>query len=244
MSNASELATTLARVARSLPADQVELVGNTLVGLRAAGPTALEALGRLVPTGPFRAAMETLVEAWEDAPELDGAAVSLSLRPARAGYESTRHDSQVEVVRSGPEGEVDVHLTHAVLIEVIRSARRRLTLMSFAAYRVEEVTEALRAAASSGVEVRVVLDGGTDAARAFDTSDGIALYTWPPTLLSERDPHHASLHAKAAIADDRVAFVTSANLTGYALARNMELGLLVRGGEVPRLLAALCIPTG
>ncbi|MDA8379927.1 MAG: phospholipase D-like domain-containing protein [Actinomycetota bacterium] len=51
------------------------------------------------------------------------------------------------------------------------------------------------------------------------------------------DPNHASLHAKGAIADDRLAFVTSANLTEYALDRNIELGLLVRGGEVPRQLA-------
>lgn len=37
--------------------------------------------------------------------------------------------------------------------------------------------------------------------------------------------------------DDRLAFVTSAHLTECALDRNMELGLLVRGGAVPKLLA-------
>ena len=45
------------------------------------------------------------------------------------------------------------------------------------------------------------------------------------------------MHAKAAIADEQVAFVTSANLTGSAIEANMELGLLVRGGAVPRRLA-------
>jgi phosphatidylserine/phosphatidylglycerophosphate/cardiolipin synthase-like enzyme len=35
------------------------------------------------------------------------------------------------------------------------------------------------------------------------------------------------LHAKAIVADDAVALVTSANLTGHALAHNIELGLLV-----------------
>ena len=67
--------------------------------------------------------------------------------------------------------------------------------------------------------------------------NGLAVFTWRPTLLPDYDPRHASLHAKAAIADDKLAFVTSANLTGYALERNMELGLLVRGGYVPALLA-------
>jgi len=238
MSSGSELAIALAGVARSLPVDQLELAANTLGRLHVPGPEAIEALCALVPTEPFRAEMDQLVKAWKKVPELDGAAVSLALRSASAGYRTAKAESQVEVVWSGPEGEVDVRLTYAVLIEVIRSAQRRLTLVSFAAYRVKEVGEALRIAARAGVEVRVVLDGGTEAARAFDASDGIALYTWPPTLLPEHDPQHASLHAKASIADDQLAFVTSANLTGYALDRNMELGLLVRGGEVPRLLAA------
>jgi phosphatidylserine/phosphatidylglycerophosphate/cardiolipin synthase-like enzyme len=233
----SALAIALADVARSLPLDQLELAANTLSRLHAPGHEALEALYALVPTEPFRAEMEHVVKAWEKAPELDGRAVSLALRSASAGYRTAKAESQLEVVWSGPEGEVDVRLTYAVLIEVIRSAQRRLTLVSFAAYRVKEVGEALGIAARAGVEVRVVLDGGTEAARAFDASDGIALYTWPPTLLPEHDPQHASLHAKAAIADDQLAFVTSTNLTGYALDRNMELGLLVRGGEVPRLLA-------
>jgi phosphatidylserine/phosphatidylglycerophosphate/cardiolipin synthase-like enzyme len=36
------------------------------------------------------------------------------------------------------------------------------------------------------------------------------------------------LHAKAVVADDEVAFVTSANLTEAALDRNIELGVLIR----------------
>ncbi len=45
------------------------------------------------------------------------------------------------------------------------------------------------------------------------------------------------MHAKAAIADEHTALVTSGNLTGHALTANMELGVLVRGGPVPRRLA-------
>jgi phosphatidylserine/phosphatidylglycerophosphate/cardiolipin synthase-like enzyme len=43
----------------------------------------------------------------------------------------------------------------------------------------------------------------------------------------------ASVHAKCVVADRRLAFITSANLTSAALERNMELGLLLRGGTVP-----------
>jgi phosphatidylserine/phosphatidylglycerophosphate/cardiolipin synthase-like enzyme len=41
-----------------------------------------------------------------------------------------------------------------------------------------------------------------------------------------------SLHAKCALADEEVLLVSSANLTDHALALNMEMGLLVQGGEL------------
>ncbi len=61
-----------------------------------------------------------------------------------------------------------------------------------------------------------------------------SLLHWP----SERRPrdeqgHAGVMHAKAAVADSRVAFLTSANLTEAALERNMELGVLIRGGTLP-----------
>ena len=80
MSTGSELAIALAGVARSLPVDQLELAANTLSRLHVLGPEAIEALCALVPTEHFRAQMEQVVKAWEKAPELDGAAVSLALR--------------------------------------------------------------------------------------------------------------------------------------------------------------------
>ena len=51
------------------------------------------------------------------------------------------------------------------------------------------------------------------------------------------------MHVKTAVADSRVAFLTSANLTEAALERNMELGVLIRSGTLPaaidRLIDAL-----
>jgi cardiolipin synthase len=35
------------------------------------------------------------------------------------------------------------------------------------------------------------------------------------------------------VADRQLLFVSSANLTGYALTINMELGVLIRGGALP-----------
>jgi phosphatidylserine/phosphatidylglycerophosphate/cardiolipin synthase-like enzyme len=41
------------------------------------------------------------------------------------------------------------------------------------------------------------------------------------------------LHVKCAIADSRWLFLSAANLTEYAFTTNMELGLLVTGGNLP-----------
>lgn len=40
------------------------------------------------------------------------------------------------------------------------------------------------------------------------------------------------MHIKAAIADNRYLFITSANLTEYAFTLNMEMGLLVENEEL------------
>ena len=39
-----------------------------------------------------------------------------------------------------------------------------------------------------------------------------------------------------AVADGNTCFITSANLTGYAMERNMEAGVLITGGQIPRML--------
>jgi phosphatidylserine/phosphatidylglycerophosphate/cardiolipin synthase-like enzyme len=63
-------------------------------------------------------------------------------------------------------------------------------------------------------------------------------WVWPAEQRPSLPAGTAALHAKAAIADHQTALVTSANLTGHGINENMELGLLVRGGPVPRRLAA------
>ena len=44
------------------------------------------------------------------------------------------------------------------------------------------------------------------------------------------------VHAKVAVCDEELCFVSSANLTGYAMDRNMEAGVLIQGGTLPRTL--------
>lgn len=57
----------------------------------------------------------------------------------------------------------------------------------------------------------------------------------PRTLSADRDVR-ASWHAKCVLADDEVAFVTSANFTEWAQERNVEAGVLIRGHHFVRQL--------
>ena len=70
------------------------------------------------------------------------------------------------------------------------------------------------------------------------------VFTWPDEKRPINNGQHARLHAKCAVADGRRAYVSSANLAGYAMNHNLEVGYLVTGGPTPnaldRHLEALC----
>jgi len=73
--------------------------------------------------------------------------------------------------------------------------------------------------------------------RSVHSRAASAYYEWSAERRISDGGLQGAMHAKAAIADEQAAFITSANLTGSAIEANMELGLLVRGGSVPRRLA-------
>ncbi|OZD39752.1 hypothetical protein CH284_04660 [Rhodococcus sp. 06-156-3] len=57
---------------------------------------------------------------------------------------------------------------------------------------------------------------------------------WPA---DQRPASGAALHAKVVVIDRSTALITSANITRRAAGDNIETGLLVRGGDIPRRLA-------
>ena len=160
-----------------------------------------------------------------------------------------------ELVWTGPATPVvPVRRTEQVLCDLIRCAERRLTMTSFGIFQVPRLVEELERSLERGIALRIVLGdrewhsdqeidrqrhqlGRVVAARA-------TLLQWPAERRSRDEHGHAGLmHVKAAVADSKVAFLTSANLTEAALERNMELGVLIRGGHLPaaidRLIDAL-----
>lgn len=224
--------------ARALPLGQVEDAASVIEHAPDSA-VALPLVRALVPNARYQDQVAQLLNTWGEQVGVPGAVVAMGLRTAARAAKDEREVQRLELVWTGPTVTgIPIRHTYAVLVQVIDAACQRLTLVSFAAYTTPMVTNALRAAAARGVDVRLVLDGGTHAQYAFTALGGtVQLLTWPPTLLPDHDPDHASLHAKCAVADHDVALVTSANLTSHALDRNMELGLLIAGGEVPKRLA-------
>ena len=185
-----------------------------------------------------------LVEAWKGTAikpdELALMLVSASRVAARVvGRQS------VELVWTGPTTPfVSTRRTEQALLQVIGSARSTLFVTSFVAYDVSNIVAALNEASGRGVSISMLLESSREQGGSV-TLDVIGkmrelvpkarLYGW----LSKADEFSdGRVHAKVAVADGRVCFITSANLTRYAMERNMEAGVLVSGGEVPRMLDA------
>jgi len=106
--------------------------------------------------------------------------------------------------------------------------------------------EILASASSRGVRVRLILEFGVqsqfqlshDALKAFpaDLQAKAEVFYWP---IERRELNlfgkPGKLHAKAAVIDKQ-ALLTSANLTDDAFLRNLELGVLFMGGDMPTRL--------
>lgn len=152
---------------------------------------------------------------------------------------------KTELVWTGPStAAVPGRRTEQVLLDLIQCAERRLTVMSFGIFQVERVVVSLEEALRRGVRLRIVLgDRESFGDQAINhqrhqlgpvVAAQASLLHWPPERRPRDQEGRAGLmHAKAAVADSRLAFLTSANLTEAALERNMELGVLIRGGTLP-----------
>lgn len=187
----------------------------------------------------FAEAAKLVLSAQQAAGIPDGEAAAY-LRGLAAGLEQQERALQVYPVWSGPDSfRVPVRSTAQVLVEVVGEARHELLLMTYSAKPYPPLLEALEAAVARGVEVNVVVEtlqgagsalSGAEPAAAFAAVRGIKLWYWPADRRTEPG---AKMHAKVAVADARMLLVSSANLTQSGVGKNIESGVLVRGGVAP-----------
>ncbi len=173
-------------------------------------------------------------------PNLSASALGLGIECGLAAVKYDTQKQSIDVVWTGPGTESAIRRTAPVLLELIRSAEEEIVVISFAAFRITDALDIFEEKARRGVRMHFILESRedsdgrlyTDAAAAFDTLaayPNVKFYAWP----IERRPWGALLHAKAIIVDGRTALTTSANLTENAISANIELGLLIRGGDAP-----------
>lgn len=242
----ARLLESIVAAARDLPRSVVEELCGVLAGMAEDVPPGQRAsLPAMVASPGARVRISDLVKAWDSAPGVSPANLAWALRAASDADERRRNEQTIELVWTGPSPEGTVlRRTDQVLLELIRSARHTLHVMTFAAYKIPILNEAMLAAARRGVTVTLIFESPEASAGKItfagletlgkEMRDLASVYVWP----FERRPkdgagRHGSLHAKCAIADGARLLVSSANLTEFALNMNMELGLLVRGEDLP-----------
>lgn len=195
----------------------------------------------LMTTPAGRLALGQVLSEWAPTDVSGPELAALLVGSARAMQASERSE-QLELVWTGPVSRfVPLRRSDRVLIELIDGARARIGLVSFVAYDVPEVVSALERAVRRGVSVRLLLESTRfDTTLSYDPIDamrplipGAELLTW---VRREGEFEGGRVHAKFAVVDGRAAFLTSANLTGNAYAKNMEAGIVVRGGPLPKRL--------
>jgi phosphatidylserine/phosphatidylglycerophosphate/cardiolipin synthase-like enzyme len=200
------------------------------------------------PNATERQLVSRLVMLWRAVPAVSGASLGLALLAAGRTSAEVAAEQVVELVWTGPRvGEVPVRRNDQALLEVIDGAQQELLIVSYVVYGVPAVAAAIGRALDRGVSVRLVFefDGTDDERDVFDPiaalgdlPAGAEVYEWP--IESRPTGAHGKpgiIHVKCAVADRETAFVSSANLTGKAMERNMELGVIVRGGTVPLRIA-------
>lgn len=194
---------------------------------------------QLVATPAARAALDHLIAAWGQT-QVSGDVLAGILVGAAFARQQAQRESSVELVWTGPTTPfVATRRTEQVLLDLIGHAQSDLFLVSFVAYDVSSVVEALNAAAARGIDIRILLETSTSHGGSLSVDPiatmrscvpSSALYAWTdrPAPFTE-----GRVHAKVAVADGRAAFLTSANLTGHALEKNMEAGVLIMGSRIP-----------
>jgi cardiolipin synthase len=201
-----------------------------------------QVLARWAANPRARKALDDLMAAWKNV-SVTPAELAAMLVAGSAAYHRAKGEQEIDLVWTGPSSQlVATRKTEQALLEVIDAATERFFITSFVAYNVSTIMSALRRAADRGVQISMLLEssdkhgGGVaiDAIAHMRTAlPSARVYFW-----HDKDEGFSGgkVHAKVAVCDGLLCFISSANLTGHAMEKNMEAGVLIRGGALPSRL--------
>ena len=231
-------------LACSLPSSTVEAVAAAIL-TTTEGSLRAEISKRL-PHHQHRDMALSFVDRWRsEANDVDGRTVAVALQSAALSEQTNRDSQSVELVWTGPDAEATpFRRTEQAILQVLDAANSKITLVSFAVYRIPNVGKALVRAAKRGVRLTVIVETpdkiegegeySTIKALGQEVAACSTVFFWPKENRPLGDNNKVGiLHVKCAVADGEWLFLSSANLTQQAFTINMELGMLVRGGTMP-----------
>jgi len=242
-----EIATSASRLATILPFPVMQSLAEALTTCQfldgsADCPRVVQCLAH----PHYRSLATDFLDAWQaNSPQLSAQAVAMALLTAAHAEESHRRSQSLELVWTGPDvGGDALRRTEQAILQVLNSAQHRITLVSYAVYRIPHIRDALVRAAERGVQINVILEtpNKCEGQNEYNTLQALGkqvascatVYYWPESHRPKGDnDKHGILHVKCAVADGHWLFLSSANLTEQAFTINMELGLLLIGGPLP-----------
>lgn len=235
-----ELLDAIAALVSLVSPEKVQAVATRV--RRTEASRAAMALPSVVGTPLASTVIEQLAAAWQNTNVGSDELASMLLASSHV-YTKAASEQSTELVWTGPTTPfVSARRTEQALLQVINSAEQSLFITSFVAYDVSSIVKALNTANDRGVTISMLLELSQDygGSITFDTIGKMRtlvpaakLYAW-----HEKSDLFADgrVHAKVAVADERICFITSANLTGHAMEKNMEVGVIIDGGSIPAML--------
>ena len=237
-----QLLDAVSALVRQVSPEKIESISSKF---RSAPPGGADAaLTGLVGSPAAAKAIGQLITVWKKT-SVSSTELAAMLLAAKHVLVQNEAEQSIELVWTGPTTPfVAARRTEQALLQVINGARKTLFITSFVAYDVSTIVKSLNAAAARGVAISMLLElsqdhGGTI---SFDAIGKMSLLVPAAKLYAWRDKadpfSNGRVHAKVAVADGRLCFITSANLTGHAMEKNMEAGVLISGGRIPERLDA------
>jgi phosphatidylserine/phosphatidylglycerophosphate/cardiolipin synthase-like enzyme len=231
-------------LASSLPSATAEAVASAILSCPDSG--LCSEIARRVPHHHHRELALSFVSQWRnEAGSIDPRTVAVAIQTAALSEQVHRDSQSVELAWTGPNSEhATFRRTEQAVLQLLDAAKHRITLVSFAVYRITNIANALMNAANRGVQISVILETpdriegegeyNTIHALGEQVAQHSTVYYWPRENRPLGENNKVGiLHVKCAVADGQWLFLSSANLTQQAFTINMELGMLVRGGTMP-----------
>ena len=242
----------ICKLANQLPEEWVDKLAAVLITAEDLDWSQIHSLAiNSVPKSSTQIQIASLVNFWrEEAPDVSSDSVALMLLSAKHSVQDYSQRQNIELVWTGPVSEsFAMRRTDQALLQVIREAKERLWIVSFAVYKIQTIVEALGSAAERGISISILVESPDESEGriAYDTfqpfgskiREQAKFYIWPREKRSSSpDEKFGTLHAKLAVVDGNQLFISSANLTEYAMHLNMELGILILGGSLPNQVEA------